>query len=91
MVVNSWILWKNKTDNSKLSLLKFRRRLAITVLKMHGTQSSQGRSAASTLSGARYDRKDQIYVSSRMYQIQVLFYRKSCDSSYNYVIILPKV
>ena len=44
VVVNSWILWKKKSQNSKTPLMQFRRRLAISILKMRGgTQSAQGR------------------------------------------------
>ena len=52
------IIMMYKDNNYKLPLLQLRRRLVISVLKMHGTQSSQGRSAAPTLPGARYDMKD---------------------------------
>lgn len=53
-IVNAWLLWRKAKDNN-CKLLDFRRKLAITILKIHGTPSSQGKQAPTPLKGVRYD------------------------------------
>ena len=52
-IVNAWVLWR-KIKNKNQQLLEFRRNLAITVLKAHGTPANQGKRPAPVFSGFGY-------------------------------------